>query len=1104
MVRHVGGHGLRDTPAKGRRGTHGVDAEDQEAGADPFPYNGGRSNVPCEGQPGGGQGAGGARDVGGGRTAGGATRQPEAGQGVGATGEAEGQVEHSETAAGGARGGGRVLELGGGAGHPAADARPASSTEQASDDRAEQSVWGMGPGWPSPNSLGFSPSHGGMMSPAANQMPMMPPMMQPMMGPPLQDLAMRLHGVEQELHAHRGQHSVAGYQLGVLHTEQARLQDELAGLQQEVLGQQEVQQAELAAAAKLGGAATLDDLQKLRTETMQAIAAGEQRWRKQIQQLGDGGDMADATMQGGAVAGVAARMEQHVAEKLHELETSITKLVAAKIDAQDAAWAAKLSAQDAAWTAMLTARDAEWTETLRGQLLQIREPLQGLQDDMQAAASNLGAKKTGQQPSSWGSRCSSVAENDAEDREISLLGGDDAGELVGLRLRMDVQEARIQVQAEEGARRADKERKDNQTQLEGLQERVRAMGGECTATMERFAEQLQEHVDQLVGHNERLQVHDVQLARLEDKSEGQDARGLQAGGRASELERELAATRAARDGLPAECGAQAREALEEAVQKLTTQLHQAQRAGSPEGLLERLMELETRVGDVEGEDQGAQGNVQVAQLTARVEQIEAWLEDSQNQARQARGRSPADEAFSPLGARGDFAPGWMAAGGGRSYQSPPEKHRLSAGGCSVPGVGSGFGAGRGRHRTVSRQDNMSRFGSPGPAGAVTSSNSLDQVTCEELRPKFTAQLKNQGQLSRCRLTTESVERSTSDKDHVTLLDFFRTCEAAAASITPPFDQWDGQARLQIIGDRIDPTFTAACEVLQRAKDEGWDYKRFKVRLTAEVAPELRARCKRDLDELRLSTSGTSVAAFLRTFKDKLRNAYAAGMSTGAGDPKAIREAVENLMVALGDNTDPARQLWTVYSAQGTDQWAQTQEQPLMEIIGKLIDALPPTVSVSVGKPCTSHKTKPVAQFKVATVVEDDAEELAELKVSYAAAAAEIAERFGADRFPAEEVMDCLGGSRKTKDPICPLCKGAPHTHERMTRHKTAADAWRVCPMWTASSDKSGSTLGSGAAAAYLTSSQRQGKAALRRVEGHADEAPQAAGHDRTDGSGNGE
>ena len=38
MVRHVGGHGLRDTPAKGRRGRDGVDAEAQEAGADPFPY----------------------------------------------------------------------------------------------------------------------------------------------------------------------------------------------------------------------------------------------------------------------------------------------------------------------------------------------------------------------------------------------------------------------------------------------------------------------------------------------------------------------------------------------------------------------------------------------------------------------------------------------------------------------------------------------------------------------------------------------------------------------------------------------------------------------------------------------------------------------------------------------------------------------------------------------------------------------------------------------------------------------------------------------------------------------------------------------------------
>ena len=39
MVRQVGGYGLRDTPAKGRRRADGVDAETQEAGADPFPYN---------------------------------------------------------------------------------------------------------------------------------------------------------------------------------------------------------------------------------------------------------------------------------------------------------------------------------------------------------------------------------------------------------------------------------------------------------------------------------------------------------------------------------------------------------------------------------------------------------------------------------------------------------------------------------------------------------------------------------------------------------------------------------------------------------------------------------------------------------------------------------------------------------------------------------------------------------------------------------------------------------------------------------------------------------------------------------------------------------
>jgi len=38
MVCQVGGHGLRDTPAKGRRGADGVDAEAQEAGAEPFPY----------------------------------------------------------------------------------------------------------------------------------------------------------------------------------------------------------------------------------------------------------------------------------------------------------------------------------------------------------------------------------------------------------------------------------------------------------------------------------------------------------------------------------------------------------------------------------------------------------------------------------------------------------------------------------------------------------------------------------------------------------------------------------------------------------------------------------------------------------------------------------------------------------------------------------------------------------------------------------------------------------------------------------------------------------------------------------------------------------
>ena len=46
------------------------------------------------------------------------------------------------------------------------------------------------------------------------------------------------------------------------------------------------------------------------------------------------------------------------------------------------------------------------------------------------------------------------------------------------------------------------------------------------------------------------------------------------------------------------------------------------------------------------------------------------------------------------------------------------------------------------------------------------------------------------------------------------------------------------------------------DVFMASKVKKGDYFQFKVRLTAEVAPELRARCKRDLDELRLSTSCT--------------------------------------------------------------------------------------------------------------------------------------------------------------------------------------------------------------------------------------------------------
>ena len=43
MVRQVGGHRLTlcptpAKPAKGRKGADGVDAETQEAGANPFPY----------------------------------------------------------------------------------------------------------------------------------------------------------------------------------------------------------------------------------------------------------------------------------------------------------------------------------------------------------------------------------------------------------------------------------------------------------------------------------------------------------------------------------------------------------------------------------------------------------------------------------------------------------------------------------------------------------------------------------------------------------------------------------------------------------------------------------------------------------------------------------------------------------------------------------------------------------------------------------------------------------------------------------------------------------------------------------------------------------
>jgi hypothetical protein len=1026
--------------------------------------------------------------------------------------------------------------------------------------------------------MGFSPQHQGMAQFSPQHQGMAPapmPMMQPtMMGASIQDIGMRVYNIEQELTANRAQHNYIGCQLGELGAAQEQLHGEIDGLRQDALGQQEVQQAELAASAKLGGAATQDDLQKVRAEAQAdvakvqlAVTEGEKRWRNQLQQLqnredGDGGttnrarhgDSAAATERyvEGQLRALEASMTRLVETHLETWGSALTRLVEAKLSAQDAAvqeqllQAAKvplaerqvdmqasllaetrLSAQDDAIVeAKLRVPDAAAWAGMREQLLQAKAPLEELRADMQAApkvdeihrAGHEGAAVGG---ASWGSRCSSQAS------ETSLLGELQGAELAGLHVRLDIQEAKSQ--------EAEQRRKDTLERVAVMEKRMLEKDAAHGATLQGISWQME-------GQSERLQVHDALLAGIEGKLEGHserlavcgerlqahDARleehggGSHAGDRVRELVQELTNTQDARDALPAECGALARAALEDAVQQLTAQLQQARRQSSPESLLDRLKELETRVG-TGWEGQGAPGstdNGQAQQLATRVEQIEATLCDLADgvQVHQLASRvdqieASLDEAQDQVQSQVQQADGADWTRQAHGYRSPASADgaRHAHGGRSPAGgetTSRGFSPGRrgrAQHqpwRADSRQASM-RLGSPGAASMAPSNSSGQTTQHEEMNAKFTAALKTSGLLSRCRLTKESADISTSTKDIVSLLDFWRMCEGTAQGLEPSFEHWGEATRIRVIGGRIDTTFTAACDILQRAKDEGWDYKHFKLQLTDEVAPELRARCKHELETLRRSDTG-GVAAFLRDYRDKLRDAYSAGISTGTGDAKATEEAVRTLMGALGENSTAAFQLWNVFATDGGGAaWSQAQ-QPLMEIIAKFTRSLPPTVSVS-GKSTANaqHRPKAGAQLKTAAAGYGEREEAAQLKVSYSAAAAEIAERFGPDRFPRDRVMDCLGGFKGNGEKLCPLCEQAPHTKERMERHGMPGDAWRVCPIWTAPApDKAGSPgSGNGAAATYVTNSQRQGKPSLRQAEGHSEEELQA-GHDSVGGSGN--
>ena len=1205
---------LRATPSRKGR----VDDGHQGAGEARFPDNGGRLENDLargdEGRSRGGRGVGGTAGIGGGPAAGGAGKRRNT---VGTPEDTWRGPGNSEAQTGEGEGT-RPPEEGGGEGPAEQGVNNEPRFEPRFDARTAT---------PSPLGCASTPSHapparqttpatagsGGMGTPQswAATTPWQQPGHNTTATPAgmmeLQALQHRVYQLEMhvgnainQLHAH--QHSI-----GWLGGAQEALQASIGELERDVLGQQELQQAELAAAGRQGGVATQTDLEAVRQQIGQLRAS--------LEPAGVGGEEEDhATL---PPAGRRAEKRWRAAER--------------RLEAGNAARDAALKESQAAWEAQRQVERDERVQEhqiVRRELLQTRGQLEGIlvllrdagliagedavgdgeaaptEQSASAGDDEVDSTRKGERltpdprPTERDQRLQELHEQlEAQHQQVRQVHSEHAKLLEGLQAQLEDCSGELKTHADwleehdqqhteaseglqaHGARltETDQRLEALRTQWEGYQgdavdgveDAEGAVGGVEDAEggvgnaeggvedaeggeLGQLRTQVTAHGDQLAGHDQQLQelsTHGDRLAELDQQlqalrtqlGEHKDRRGCQ---RVHDLAKELTAAQEALASCPTSVP------LREAVQSITTQLQTAREANRPEALLDRLNVVETRL----DADRAQLGGSAQLQLQQRVEEIAATVAEQtqrlwacveemtatvqrDNPASDGRGRGGGNEALGSIDRARAASPGSAAqqsreAGGGfeaphggtpgglqmhgAAYQvsrtgSPPRwqhaspqmamhGHAYSVGGAAGwPGPRAGTSRGSDTASPAGRMASSRQ----GPPTSPTADGACGVPDKKALVTAFNKEVLARGKKGmKYTLTRECVGLLHSTNETASLPDFFTMVEALAEDMEPPFREWDARTRIEVVGSRIEATFKEGTSVKQKARDGDWAYETFKAKLAEECVPDLRIQREADLAQCVL-TDPTDTAAFLRKYRRKLMDAYDAGTPAGSGNVAATQDSVTALMKALGGpagtHAHLGTDLWqTVQAKGGVGEWA-TADRPMLDIIDRHLQLQPPPMASSAkpaSKPKAQASLKLLAQLEQTQHALERAEfrqheAQAELRMSYLAAATEIAARFGPERYPQEKVMNCLGGGFGTSKKICPLCEGDPHVEERLAQANVRSDAWKACPIWIESeSSKAESEQGlrgtrPSAADTYVTGRERQGKGKLRLAQGAA-------------------